>query len=156
MPLDDSLESLDMPPDYAVENEGKSRLENIRAGKVLPREFYYDEVSSASVCHVLQVQDEIAYIHWITMPGESSRFFNLRDRSAEISCNTTLPGFRKKGIASLMTLHAAHELRRMGMDNFYAAPHSENIASIKALKRAGFREIGRLTAIGPFNRRFKV
>jgi len=131
-------------------------LERIRKGKELPREFFCDTTHNGRMCFVALFQDEPAYIHWAFFKGDNSRFLKLNDTTAEINYATTLSKFRGKRISGRMFAFSTRHLQRLGYKKVVMVCHEENPPIIKSFKQAGFREVRRIKAIGPFNRKISV
>jgi len=131
-------------------------LDRLRSGKVLPREFYYDQLHKVSRCHIALYENEMAYIHWLYSEGDYSRFLKLRQGVAEINYVTTLPKFRGKKLSSQMLIYASRHLQKLGYKKAVIVIHHNTVAFIKNVKEAGFKEVGRLKAMGPFNRKVTV
>jgi len=131
-------------------------LDHLRSGKDLPREFYYDQLHRANRCHIALYENEMAYIHWLYSEGDYSRFLKLRQGVAEINYVTTLPKFRGKKLSSQMLVYTARFLQGLGYKKAVIVVHENTIALIKNLKNTGFREVRRMKAIGPLNRKVHV
>ena len=132
-----------------------NQLEKIRNGKDLPREFYYDRIHGVKKCFVAYSNEKLAYIHWVYSRGDYSRFLRIGDGVVELNYNTTLPEFRGRRLSAKMMGFICHELKKEGVKKVIGIIHEDNIASIKCIKQAGFREVRRIKALGPFNRKYR-
>jgi RimJ/RimL family protein N-acetyltransferase len=133
-----------------------AQLELLRAGMRWPREFYMDRTSKPSRCCLGMVNGEPAYVHWIFMQGDGSRFLRIGEGAAEINYILTLPAYRGLGLCGEAIRFTMRELGAEGIDTVYAVVHDGNVASLKALSRAGMHETGAIRAIGPLNRKREV
>lgn len=131
-------------------------LDNVRNGKDLPREFYYDKFHGVKTCYLALYQNEIAYIHWVYFKGDYSRFLRLREGVAEINYLTTLPKFRGTKLSSRMLVFTANDFQKLGYKKILIVVHQNTVALIKNIKQAEFREVRRLKVLGPFHRKISV
>lgn len=129
-------------------------LRQVCTAHQLPRECYYADILDLHLCFLLYHGDDVALIYWISLPGEYSRFFKLKPDTAELYYVTTLPKYRGQGLSGKIARYACHYLRQHGYRKAVVVIHETNIASIKPMLRAGFRQFGTITSVGPFN--FKV
>lgn len=154
--LTKALPPYNLDPDFEVKKPTLKELYELREGKDLSREFYYDKILNVKTCYVVFHRAELAYIHWVFFKGDYSRFFQLSDGVTELNYNTTIPKFRGRRLSAKMMAYISKDLQDSGYKKVMGIIHEENIASIKCILQAGFREIGRIKALGPFHRKFKV
>lgn len=133
-----------------------AELAQIREGQIWPREFHIDQIRRTSGCCVGFVEGVPAYVHWIFEPGDPSRFLRLHEGTAEINYILTMPAFRGRGLCPAAMEFTRRQLRNRGISTIYAVVHEANVASLKALRRAGLREIGIVTTIGRVHRKFEA
>ena len=151
----------ELPP-YPIEREFRivkptaDELSEHRAGKSLPREFYYDQIHSVTNCYLVLHGNDIAYINWVYFKGDPSRFLNLSDGVAELNYNTALSKYRGRGLMRKMVSYISHDLQTSGYIKVVSVIHELNPPAIKSVKRAGWRELGRIRTFGPFNRKIDV
>jgi L-amino acid N-acyltransferase YncA len=149
------LVSLDVDPEFQVVKPTIDELDRFRKDKSLPREFYYDKIHNAQVCYLVMQEMELAYIHWIFFMGDYSRFLILSDNVVELNYNTTVHRFRGRRLSAKMMAFICRDLKELGYQKAMGVIHEKNIASIKCILQAGFRETTQIKALGPFNRRLK-
>jgi len=154
--LDNKLPKLDIEPEFKIIKPTIDELDRLRSGKDLPREFYYDKIHGIKKCYIVLCQNELAYIHWVYLKGDKNRFLVLSDDVAELNYNTTLPKFRGRKLMAKMVAYIVRDLKKEGYKKVVGLTHSQNIASIKSVKRAGFKELGKVKAFGPFNMKVRV
>lgn len=154
--LDSWNSSTDNLPGVLFCNPTSDELRELRLGKSLPREFFCDQFQKVNHCCIATVNGEIAYIHWVYLKGDHSRFLKLGDDSAEINYVVTLPEYRGRGISTAAFKYSNSKLKILGIKNLLAVIHNENVASIKSFTRAGFVETRKIISIGPFNRKVDV
>jgi RimJ/RimL family protein N-acetyltransferase len=142
--------------DFRVIKPTLEELGKIRDGKDLPREFYYDKIYKAKVCYLAFRENELAYIHWVFFKGDYSRFLILGDGVAELNYNTALPKFRGNWLSAKMMAYISKDLKDLGYRKVMGVIHEFNYPSIKCIKQAGFKEVARIRALGPFHRKLKV
>jgi len=145
-----------LDPEFEVIKPTLEELRNIRIGKNLPREFYYDELLNIRACYLAFYKGELAYIHWLFFKGDYSRFLILSDRVAELNYNTTLPEFRRRRLSAKMMAYISNDLQDSGYEKVMGVIHEGNIASIKCILQAGFKETRHIKALGPLHRKLKV
>jgi RimJ/RimL family protein N-acetyltransferase len=149
-------------PDYNLGSDFKvikptlEELTRVRDGRGLPREFYYDKIYNAKTCYLAFKENELAYIHWVFFRGDYSRFLILSDGVAELNYNTTLPKFRGNWLSAKMMAYISRDLQKAGYKKVMGIIHEFNIPSIECIKKAGFKEVGRIRALGLFHRKFRV
>lgn len=145
-----------LDPEYRVVKPSLEELAAIRKGKDLPREFYYDRIYNTKKCYLAFRKDEIAYIHWVFFWGDYSRFLVFPDDVVEINYNTTLPAFRGNNLSAKMMAYISSDLKKDGFRKVVGVIHESNVASIKAIQKAGFFRIANIKSVGPFSRRLRV
>ena len=149
-------------PSYPLEREYRivklkaDELSEYRAGKNLPREFYCDQIHHVTTCYLTLHGDDVAHIYWVYFKGDSSRFLNLSNGVAELNYNTALPKFRGRGLMGKMVSYISHDLQKSGYKKVVGVIHELNPPAIKSVKRAGWRELGRIRTFGPFNKKIDV
>jgi GNAT superfamily N-acetyltransferase len=131
-------------------------LDEIRKGKELTREFFYDRILNLKTCFVAFYEDELAYIHWVCFKGDYSRFLKMGDNVAEINYATTLPKFRGRSLSAKMFAYTTNYLQDRGYKKIIMICHEDNPPIIKSFNRAGYNEVSRIKAIGPFNKKIHV
>jgi GNAT superfamily N-acetyltransferase len=146
----------DFDPGFRVVQPTLQELDEIRKGKELTREFYCDKTQKLRTCFLALFGDEIAYIHWVCFKGDYSRFLKMGDNVAEINYVTTLPKFRGKRLSAKMFAYTTKCLQTMGYKKIIIICHEENPPIIKSFKLAGYKEVCRIKALGPFNKKINV
>jgi RimJ/RimL family protein N-acetyltransferase len=154
--LTKELAEHNLDSDFKVIKPTLNELAKIRGGRVLPREFYYDRIYNAKTCYLAFKGDELAYIHWVFFKGDYSRFMILSDRVAELNYNTTLPKFRGNWLSAKMMAYISRDLQEEGYKKVMGIIHEFNTPSIRCIKKAGFKEVGQIRALGPFHRKLRV
>ncbi len=154
--LDVELPPYHIDPKFSIIKPTLKELADLRRGKDLPREFYYDQIHGVKRCYLALQGDEIAYIHWLYFKGDHNRFLKLSDGVAEFNYNTTLPNFRGQGLMASMMAYILRDLQKDGYKKAVGLANEGNIAAIKSAKKAGLRELQRIRTIGPFNRGIRV
>ncbi len=111
----------------------------------LPIEFYCDEIQGFSKPYVAFINNEIAAIHWLTLPGENSRFLTIRENDAELNYNTVLPQFRGKGVAKSLMAYIIQTNNSNELENLWGVVHIDNIPQWKPMIKLGFDPVGIIT-----------
>jgi RimJ/RimL family protein N-acetyltransferase len=145
-----------LDPEFEVIKPTLEELDKLRLGKTLPREFYYDKIYNVETCYLAFSRSELAYIHWVFFKGDYSRFLILSDGVAELNYNTTLPKFRGRRLSAKMMAYISKDLQDSGYKKVMGIIHEHNIASIKCIEQAGFKEVRRIKALGSFHKKLKV
>ncbi len=148
--------SLMLSPSYQVLQPSIEELSRMRKGKVLPREFYYDQIHGLVRCYVVLCHNEIAYIHWVIFSNEYSRFLKLSPDIAEFSYYTTLDKFRGDNLSAKMMSYISKDLKEEAIKKIIIVTHESNIASIRSIEKAGFVKRYEIKSIGPFNKKLFI
>jgi Acetyltransferase (GNAT) family. len=154
--LDNSIKSIEIESEFRIEKPDMERLGQIRNGKELPREFYYDKIHGINNCYIVMCGEEPAYIHWVYVKGDYNRFLILPELVAELNYNTTLPPFRGRKLMARMMLYIMSDLKKQGFRKAVGVVNIQNPPAIKSMEAAGFREVRKIKTIGYFNRRYAV
>ena len=155
-PLDKAIPDCPLDSDFTVIKPTLEELRKLRAGKELPREFYYDEFHGVRRCYVALCAGDLAYIHWVYVKGDYNRFLRLSEGVAELNYNTCLPKHRGRGLMAKMIVYIFRDLQKDGFRMAVGVAHAENPPALKSTFKAGFREIGRIRTLGPFSRKFRI
>lgn len=148
--------TLAFSPQLRSERKANEALQNLRSNIALPREFYCDQIAGVDDFFLGLWEEQPAYIHWVFPEGAKSRFLALGQGCAEVSYMLTLPKYRGKKICSQVLEYTLSELRSDGVQRIFCVVHDQNVASIKAVQRAGFQEFTQIKSFGPFNTRLHV
>ena len=151
-----AAQSLKFAPQLRSERNAYETLRYMRSTRALPREFYCDQLAGGEDCFLGLWEEQPAYIHWVFPAGSKSRFLGLGQGCAEVNYMLTLPEYRGKKICSQVLAYTLNELRSDGVQRVFCVVHDQNVASIKAVQRAGFHEHARIKSFGPFNTRLQV
>ncbi len=150
------LPFVDLGKKYRILLPTERELDDIRRGLDLPREFYYDKIHHIKKCYLVLYGDEVAYIHWVYSHGDPSRFLKLREGTAELNYNTTLPKFRGQGLMAKMMAYISADLKRQGYIKVVGVINKNNPPALRSAEKAGWSEITRIKAVGPFNRKVNL
>lgn len=142
--------------DLAIHTPDREELDHIRFHRTLPREFHCDQTFGVSRCYLATIDGQAAYIHWIFRSEHPSRFLHMQSQDAEVNYMLALPAYSGLGICSQVLSRTVADLKAEGIQRVFCVVHDRNIASIKAVNRAGFRHYREVTSIGPFNSKLKV
>lgn len=140
--LDEEYLGIELDPDYNVIIDDFDFLNEMRLKRNdLPREFYIDKTHGGRHFYVVLKGEEIAYIHWVLLKGDYSRFFNLKDgNTVELNYNITLPVFRGNRLMAKTINFICHDLKKKGYRTLVGAVSKGNILSHKSMHKAGFYE----------------
>lgn len=151
-----ALHPLNFAPQLRIERKAYETLRYLKSTRALPREFYCDALARVDDFFLGLWEEQPAYIHWVFPDGAKSRFLDLGEGCAEVNYMLTLPECRGKNICSQVLAYTLKELHGEGVQRIFCVVHDQNVASIKAVQRAGFQEYTRVKSIGPFNTRLHV
>jgi RimJ/RimL family protein N-acetyltransferase len=150
--LSEEIPIVDNPQNIVVKNVPIEILKEIRESKEkMPMEFYCDLFDGAKTCFIGFVNGQPAHISWVYFQEQLSNFFKLSEKEAELNYSITLPEFRGLSLFRLVTANIFQWLKQNNYERMFASPHSDNIASIKSLKRSGFKKYGEVRR-GGFSR----
>jgi RimJ/RimL family protein N-acetyltransferase len=153
---DETLNILPASTEIVVKRTCMEEIDELRNSNALPREFYGDHLLGSNDFFLAFGDGQPAYIHWVLAAGEQSRFLQLGANCAEISYMLTVPEYRGKRLCSQVMSYTVEVLRNEGVKKVFCVIHEQNIASLKAAERAGFKFFGKIKSIGPLNFRMKV
>lgn len=154
--LDDSIQSIELESEFRIEKPNIERLGQIRNGRDLPREFYYDKIHGIKNCYLVMCGEEPAYIHWVYVKGDYNRFLILPEWIGELNYITTLPIFRGRKLMVRMMLYTMNDLKKQGFRKAVLVVNIQNPPAIKSMEAAGFREVRKIKTFGYFNRKYAV
>jgi hypothetical protein len=140
--LDENYNGIELGPEYKVIIDDFNVLNELRIKRSdLPREFYIDKTHAGRHFYLVFKGNEVAYIHWVLLKDDYSRFFNLKDgKTAELNYNITLPEFRGDKLMSKTINFICNDLKGKGYKTLVGAVSEGNILSHKSLRKTGFRE----------------
>ncbi len=145
-----------LDPEFTVIKPTMPELDNLRRNTDWPREFYYDQIHGISRCYLVLCGHEVAYIHWVYVKGDPSRFLNLSEGVGELNYNTTLPKFRGRRLSAKVMLYIFHDLKEQGFVKAVGVIDSGNIASIKSAEAIPWPQAAKITTFGQFNRKIRI
>lgn len=146
----------DIEPEFTIHVDDFEELERQRQHHDLSKEFYCDQRHKVSSFYLVTYDNEVAYIHWNYFKGDTSSFLVLNERQSEFNYVVTMPQFRGKNLCSKMVNYAVKDLGKKGFEEFFVVIHDQNVASIKAFKKAGFSEIGTIKRFLRMNRKLHL
>ena len=127
------------------------QLKDIRDRKSgYPIEFYCDETEGFSTPFVAYVNNEVAAIHWLVLPGEKSRFLDMKEGDVELNYNTVLPEFRGNKLAAPLMAYIIDRCKQEGQRRMFGVVHVDNLPQYKQMIRLGFEPVEILSHFGPF------
>jgi len=152
----DTPPAITMAGAFEVKRQAFAELQLLRQQSALSREFYCDQIYGSKDFFLAYWHGQPAYIHWVFSAGQKSRFLRLGENCAEVTYMLTLPAFRGRRVCSQVVDHTVRLLCKEGVKRVFCVIHEQNVASIKAMQRAGFRKFRKVRSIGPFNLRLEV
>ncbi len=141
---------------YRIERPSLEKLNRIRHGMNLPREFYYDQIYKLRTFYLVLKSNELAKIYWVLFKGDFNRFLVLTDGVAELNYNTTLAKFRGDQLMAKMMAYISLDLQKQGFRKAVGVINEFNYPAIKSIEKAGFKRVATIKSLGPFNRRMKI
>jgi RimJ/RimL family protein N-acetyltransferase len=88
---------------------------------------------------------EIGHVSWLFTPRDRSRLIVLRPEEVELDGAFTLPAARGRGLLTMVECAILLDARREGYARAYTHVAVDNVASIRGVKKTGFREVGVVT-----------
>lgn len=141
--LEEDFNGIELGPEYTVSKDDFFLLDKIRSSRAdLPREFYVDKTHGGKHFYLVLKNGEVAYIHWVMLKGDYSRFLKInRDGIAELNYNTTLPEYRGNKLMARTINYICKDLKKAGYKTLYGVIADGNHNSHMSLKRTGFRAV---------------
>jgi len=153
--LHENYEGVQLGPEYNVIIDDFILLNEIRNKRNdLPREFYVDRTHGGKHFYLVLKGKDVAYIHWVLLKGDYSRFFKLQDgASAELNYNITLPAHRGNRLMAKTINFICTDLEKKGYKVLWGAASAGNILSHKSLRKTGFYEYCKVLSIFSISRK---
>jgi GNAT superfamily N-acetyltransferase len=107
---------------------------------------FLERTSLGHLCFGALVNHEIVNLTWVALEGtytsEIERNNHIASGAAYLYDVFTLPSFRGRGISSAVAAKVTQHLSNMQISVVYAGALSDNLASLHAKEKAGFRKLG--------------
>ena len=135
----------DFPPPlgYSLREVPLGDLPKIREGREnLPSEFYRDQVTRENRCFGAFLGEDPAFFTWISAEGIQPEFVPLRPGDVEQDFSYCRETHRGKKLLNVTTTFVAKQLQREGKNALWTHVHEDNVASIKGVLQAGFKQVG--------------
>lgn len=101
--------------------------------------------------------DEVAGLIWIYRDDTVSRLFRFGEGATKINNGCVLPTYGRGGLFTSVLVHSSGWLSAHGYRTVYAAAvHSTNAPSRRAIRSAGFHEIGSVWSFLFYRPRFRA
>ncbi len=147
--LDNPFPEVLQRDDILIKQISLQQLKEIRQNyPKLPEEFFCDIFEGGKTCFVGFVDGKVAHIMWVFFHKDRSRFFNLKEKEAEINYGVTLPEFRGLNLYPLTVKSISNWLKENQYKWLYGAIHDKNVNAINAIAKCGFQKIGEIRHIG--------
>jgi GNAT superfamily N-acetyltransferase len=131
-----------VPETLELKCSSVEELKRLRSGRDdLPVEFYCDETHGFTKPFLAFSGGEMAAIHWLVMPGQRSRFLDMKPGDVELNYNTVLPPFRGKRIAQILMSYLVSWSASQGHQHMFGVVHAANIPQFKQMLDMGFRPV---------------
>jgi len=154
--LDKSFPEVAQGEDILIKQVSLQDLQKIRENHLkLSEEFFCDIYEGAKTCFVGFVGGKVAHIMWVFFAGDRSRFFDLKEKEAEINYGATLPEFRGLNLYPLTVRSICKWLKQNEYRWLYGAIHDKNVNAIRAIGKCGFEKIGAIKHISVWRPKWK-
>lgn len=131
-----------VPDGLELRRSSVEELRHLRTGRSdLPVEFYCDQTHGFTLPFLAFSNGELAAIHWLVLPGQRSRFLDMKAGDVELNYNTVLPPFRGKRIAQILMSHIVAQSQTEGHQHMFGVVHAANIPQFKQMLDMGFRPV---------------
>jgi len=126
-----------------------SELQSLRKDMPdLPMQFYCDEIYNFSTPFIAFIDGKLAAIHWVVLPGETSRFLNMKEGDVELNYNTVLPQYRGSRVAGELIMYIIKSYTDSDSKRMFGICNVLNIPIWKQAQNAGFEPVEILTHFG--------
>lgn len=125
----------------AIKKASLYDLDQIRASKQLPVEFYCDKSHNFTTPFLAFVNGQVAAIHWVVTKGEYSRFLNLGELDIELNYNIVLPQYRGERLAELLMANIIESYTNGPFKRIFGVVNAENVQQYKPMLRLGFEPV---------------
>ena len=116
--------------------------------KNLPVQFYCDLSHNFSTPFIALVKGKIAAIDWLVLPGEDSRFLEIKEGDVELNYNTVLPEFEGKSLSKLLQAYIIKDCIKEKHKKIFGVVDVDNIPQYKLMLRLRFEPVEVLTHFG--------
>ncbi len=110
-------------------------------------DFHGDELFGYTHPFVAFVDQKVAAIMWIVLPGQPSRFLDLQEGEVEINYLAVIPEFRGQRLGQYLMAHQVQWAADANHRRMFVVVDAQNIASLKPMLDLGFRPVEALVHI---------
>jgi GNAT superfamily N-acetyltransferase len=110
-------------------------------------DFSGDELFGYTHPFVAFVDNQVAAIMWIVLPGQPSRFLDLQEGEVEINYLAVRPEFRGQRLGQHVMAHQVQWAAAANHRRMFVVVDAQNIASLKPMLDLGFRPVEALVHI---------
>lgn len=156
--LDYNFNGRELDPEYTVIIDDLSVLDKLRKERDdLPREFYVDKTHGGKKFHLVLLDSEPVYIHWLFGKGEFSKFCDIQDeKTVELQFGYTMPKFRGKRIMAKAMNYTCQDLRLKGYKRVVNVVSEGNVNVIKGMRFTGLTPIAHVNSYFSLIKKVKV
>jgi len=113
-------------------------------------EMHRDVVDGVKDAFVAFSEGKFAHIVWVYYSGDPNRFINLKPGEAEIKFGVTPEQFRGHNVYPKVVEFICHYLKEKNYERLYGFVVKDNLASMRGLKKVGFKVTGTETFLKLF------
>jgi len=152
---------INCPIDLEIREAKKEEIENFKnMPPPFPRHYEYYAIHGLRHCYLGLHKGKLVFIGWIKYPEEFQNFVlklrKLKPTEAHPNHFFTLESYRGKNIYTKVMNFFSVKLRSEGFTHLIGTIPKPNLASIKGIKKSGFKEIGKVYYLKMFwNKRGK-
>lgn len=156
--MDYNFNGRELDPEYTVIIDDLSVLDKLRKERDdLPREFYVDKTHGGKKFHLVLLDSEPVYIHWLFGKGEFSKFCDIQDeKTVELQFGYTMPKFRGKRIMAKAMNYTCQDLRLKGYKRVVNVVSEGNVNVIKGMRFTGLTPIAHVNSYFSLIKKVKV
>jgi len=151
MDLKGNINSVESDLDLSIRKATADDLKNLQTGEYkYQMDMHRNIVDGVEDAFVAFSKGGFTHIVWVYYPGDPNRFIKLKPKEAEIKFGVTPLEFRGHNVYPKVVEYICYYLKEKHYEKLYGFVVDDNRASMRGLRKVGFKEIGQQTLLKLF------